>query len=69
MNSINRLLDKITNNRTISSAEKSKYKIEKIIQEAHGESESINNSFELTKGYQNSHRIKSRSVSRSKDKS
>jgi hypothetical protein len=31
LNSINRLLDKITNNRTISSAEKSKYKIERII--------------------------------------
>jgi hypothetical protein len=31
MNSIGKLLDKATNNRTISSAEKSKYKIEKII--------------------------------------
>jgi len=31
MNSINRLLDKITNNRTISTEEKYKYKIEKII--------------------------------------
>ena len=68
MNSINRLLDKITNNRTISSAEMNKYKIEKIIQEAPVESESLSNSIEGGK-YHSSRRVISRSKSRSKERS